>query len=1183
MVRYLQDISIAFWNVDGLFTNVDGQRYCKLNNPQFVKPLKKSDILCFVETHCGMSDYLHLDGYTIFQNRRPKSPRAPRAFGGIAVCIKNSIRKGIKYMETSCTEYQWIKLSKDFFDLNYDIFMCVVYVSPVNSPFSKQREDIFELIENDIAQYSERGKCVLIGDFNARTSHCADFIENDYSFLELPNIHDPDIPVKRSNLDQHKCDEHGTKLLNLCKASGLRIVNGRTVGDQLGYFTCYSSRGSPSVIDYALAHYTLLESINFFHVSDLTVHSIHCLLYVSIQTGPYFGDHDDSLKQLPLSYFWSDGDSTKFCDALLSNTVQNLIKSFMDSSFTNPSEDDVNRATLDINDIFHTAAKIANVKCKTKKKSKKIKLKNKSWYDNDCKHMYRQMKTLARQIRASPFDQTLVQEYRKYRRKYKNKLKAKKIAYRTNIIEKLTNIKENNTKQFWKIYDELTEKEIKNKGNPVSAAVWFEHFNKLMNECNHAELVEKETEFNNLIDSQKQKIFNELNFSVSEKEVSKAIKNLKNNKASGNDSIINEMLKSGHNVLLCPITKLFNLILISEIYPCGWRENLLTPIHKKGSLHITNNYRGIAVSSTMSKLFCSVLNYRLRTFIDQHNIIPNNQISYKNNARTCDHILTLKTIIDKYINKLSQKYLYTCFVDFKSAFDTIWRSALLYKLITHNIGGNFLGIIKDMYKKVVYSVKCGSGCTDKFSSSIGVKQGGVLSPLLFNLYLSDLPKIFDSSCNPVQLADLQINCLMYADDLVLLSLSSTGLQNCLDKLESYCKLWKLNVNITKTKVLIFNKGGRLLKNCIFHYGGFALEKVNQYCYLGITFTPSGNFKLAIETLKQKANKALFKLRKHKVNQNVALAFKLFNSLILPILNYGCEVWSPIMLKNISSNNFMQICDQTQFEGIHIKFLKYILGVHKNASNAAVRGELGAYPLIVTSICHSINYWVHLWKHDNKSLVYKCLLDISYSNSTNNWTHSIKKILYTFNMQQSWVNLGGNSKKRTAKQLKRYMQDKYRQDWLTYLNRPTVNEESGNKLRTYCQFKKLFKLENYLSYIKNPNMRKILTKLRISCHDLRIETGRHTKPHKTPIDQRTCMMCDSGAVEDEYHFITSCTLYVDKLKKLKEDLSFFPSLVNCKNDYLFQFIITGGFGDVEASTRICKFLEECFILRQEKSQ
>ena len=101
MVRYLQDISNAFWNVDGLFTNVDGQRYCKLNNPQFVKPLKKSDILCFVETHCGMSDNLHLDGYTIFQNRRPKSPRAPRAFGGIAVCIKNSIRKGIKYMETS--------------------------------------------------------------------------------------------------------------------------------------------------------------------------------------------------------------------------------------------------------------------------------------------------------------------------------------------------------------------------------------------------------------------------------------------------------------------------------------------------------------------------------------------------------------------------------------------------------------------------------------------------------------------------------------------------------------------------------------------------------------------------------------------------------------------------------------------------------------------------------------------------------------------------------------------------------------------------------------------------------------------------------------------------------------------------------------------------------------------------
>lgn len=96
------------------------------------------------------------------------------------------------------------------------------------------------------------------------------------------------------------------------------------------------------------------------------------------------------------------------------------------------------------------------------------------------------------------------------------------------------------------------------------------------------------------------------------------------------------------------------------------------------------------------------------------------------------------------------------------------------------IGGNFPHLIKNMYSDVQYSVKVADGVTEAFSSTVGVKQGCVLSPTLFNIYMCDLPCKFDNSCAPVILNNTQINCLMFADDLVLFSESATGLQNMLN-------------------------------------------------------------------------------------------------------------------------------------------------------------------------------------------------------------------------------------------------------------------------------------------------------------------------------------------------------------------------------------------------------------------
>ena len=137
-------------------------------------------------------------------------------------------------------------------------------------------------------------------------------------------------------------------------------------------------------------------------------------------------------------------------------------------------------------------------------------------------------------------------------------------------------------------------------------------------------------------------------------------------------------------------------------------------------------------------------------------------------------------------------------MDFKKAFDSINRKALFHKLEKYVAHGDYLNILQDMYAKAEFSVKLQEGRTPYFDTSVGLKQGCILSPILFSLYINDLVDIFDDECRPVNLDQSKISCLLYADDLVILSESATGLQTYLDKLNDYCNRWNLKINMKKT-------------------------------------------------------------------------------------------------------------------------------------------------------------------------------------------------------------------------------------------------------------------------------------------------------------------------------------------------------------------------------------------------
>ncbi len=189
-------------------------------------------------------------------------------------------------------------------------------------------------------------------------------------------------------------------------------------------------------------------------------------------------------------------------------------------------------------------------------------------------------------------------------------------------------------------------------------------------------------------------------------------------------------------------------------------------------------------------------------------IIKPEQLGFLQGNRTSDSLMILHSLIAKTCKKQGRK-LYVGFIDFEKAFDSVSRKPMLEKLHKLGIRGNIYNVIKDMYKNNKACVKIGDKNTYLFQINRGVKQGCILSPNLFNAFLSDLPQIFRKvSSDPAKLGDTTIGSLFWADDIVILSESKEGLQQSLDKLDNYCNMNKLKVNINKTKCMVLNKGGR---------------------------------------------------------------------------------------------------------------------------------------------------------------------------------------------------------------------------------------------------------------------------------------------------------------------------------------------------------------------------------------
>jgi hypothetical protein len=871
---------------------------------------------------------------------------------------------------------------------------------------------------------------------------------------------------------------------------------------------------------------------------------------------------------MPHTYKWDEGSINSYQCALAQPYITEQLSDFL--THTLPSEHGINQEAQTLNNIIHNAAS-QSLRAK-KHKSSQVN-KTQPWYHPTLKFLRQRVNAQGKLLKQFPNDPHIRGSYYKTLKNYRRSVKYHKKQFKQDMINKLDDLCSNSPRDYWKLLAKLKNENLDNDPTTqIKPDQWLKHFTELnsksSNENINAQL------WKNPLTCQ---LNHTLNKQIELNEVQGAIKALKNGKACGLDGISNEMIKYGQHVLIKPLTKLFNHILMSGIYPSNWSVGYISPIYKTGNPLDPTNYRGITITSCVAKVFNSVLNNRLDKHLTDNHIIHESQIGFKKKSRTSDHLFVLRTLTDKIV-KNERKKLYACFVDFQKAFDSLSHTALFHKLESNGINGNFLNTIKNMYQNTKLCVKTQNQLTPSFPGEVGVRQGDILSPNIFKIFINDLPdSIITPNGRPPKLKDKTVGCLLYADDLVLLSETKDGLQTSLQNLNDYCHKWDLHVNTKKTKVMIFStKKTKTTEQ--FYLGNSYVECVDEYKYLGITLTSNGSFDTAQKNLYMRGLKAYFKLVKILSSQRsgVHTAIHLFDHTVKPVLLYASEIWGSIdpNLRKIKNNPDLKLergYEKLMAEKLHLKMCRNILGVNNKTALPAIRGEMGRFPIYIDVTLNILKYLNHL-KNSTSDLLTQAL-EINQELARQNkycWLTWAQSILIDLKSNEDTVQ---QPVTRWLPKLTKNLRGKYFNIWKDQIS---PDHTHGNKLRTYQKFKTSITREPYLDLIRDRNTRKYVAQLRTSSHKLHVETGRY---YGKDILDRTCEVCGNGEVEDEQHFMISCNAYSAEREHLFQTANnLCPHFDSLTSEHKLIWLMSAENSDIVRA--LATFIERSFVLRSQ---
>jgi hypothetical protein len=411
-----------------------------------------------------------------------------------------------------------------------------------------------------------------------------------------------------------------------------------------------------------------------------------------------------------------------------------------------------------------------------------------------------------------------------------------------------------------------------------------------------------------------------------EEEVQTAINALRDQKAAGPDDIPAELLKAGGATLTQSLTRLLTLIWNNERLPSDWEDSILLPLHKKGSRDDCGNYRGITLLCSALKVLESVLLRRLRPAYESR--LRENQAGFRPSRGTIDQIFSLRQVLEKRFE--FRRPTLVAFIDFKAAFDSIDRTALFRVLKADGLPSKLVALIQTLYANTKCQIRAYGGLSDRFCIKSGVRQGALLSPLLFNILIDWVLRNSLREHRGVECLHGGgcVTDLDYADDLGILAESESELQDMVDKIIATGGKVGLKINASKTKVL-----SSCCPQPAIRIGNDTLENVTSFKYLGCqvyaTADPSGEIGVRIARA-QAAFTALNRELWSRREISIPVKLSVFLAIVRSTLLYGCETWP------------VKVGDIRRAEAFEMRCFRAILRIsyHQHVSNREVLHRMG---------------------------------------------------------------------------------------------------------------------------------------------------------------------------------------------------------------------------------------------------
>jgi hypothetical protein len=874
-------MNLLFFNVHGInnIYNLDTKEQEFINTFQII----------------GLSETWHtydieqigfLTKYNILSHKALRGLPKGRPSGGLVLLIDNKLKYNIIKINDS---YIFIEIMIG----NYKLIVGSIYCRPsYKETFLNEITNILDELEDNY----QTCPIILAGDFNHR-------IGGLQSQADSCQYHSS-IFFERETLDPI-VNKNSRKLTNTLELRDFIVLNGRTTSDHPAQFTYHGPNGN-SVCDLAWINSFANDIITDFQVSNQIITSDHNPILIKTNLIMDKNKKNFNHKSINTNRFkWKPKNKVIYTNVLKHSNRIGLI--------------DLEESNNILNNNLQNAIVETSAFSKMSFTFKNYKYKNNPWFDREISNLKRKLRKTLRKAKFRKFETKYRKTYLFAKKLYKTTLNIKRKHFYEKVQLKLNCIK--NPKEFWKSI------KFFNKNQPTTNEInledWTTFFeNKFKSNC-----------ISNVDNFAQTNVDEYLDMDISASEVTISLNKLKNNKTPGPDQLSTEFYKYLPENWIEYLTKMFNKVWNNNELPNDWTQVEIKTIYKKGNKLDPKNYRCIALTNTILKVFTQILTTRLSNWAESKHILPEEQSGFRTQRSCVDNLFILLSLIQLQLG-YRRKPLYVIFVDFEAAFDSVEHHLLFHKLHKLSVSSKLINILKSIYNKLTMFVTVESNRSNKIPIKKGILQGDPISPLIFSLFISDLSTFFRQN----NLTGIQINnvidilMLLYADDLIIFCDSVPDTNNKLKCLETYCNKWELKVNVTKSKILVFHRG-KIKKNKKFYFKGNEMEVVNKYNYLGVNFYSSGLFKNTTEDFIKKgitASSAVLNLIKKGKITSWNSKLHLYNSVVQSSSLYGVEIWGI---------RYLEIIEKTQ-----LQFLKRVLCVDRTTPNSLIRIESGRLPV-----------------------------------------------------------------------------------------------------------------------------------------------------------------------------------------------------------------------------------------------